>query len=87
MLSKAPYKAATSFPTFAQFSVLVRLLAFHLLIILGLCGAPVALPLQHMADDHSQQAEQEEHRHQDIGHVVWLGFQRSLLPSPSGLTG
>lgn len=39
-----------------------------------------------MTDDHSQQAEQEEHRHQDEGHVVWLGFKGSLFPGPRRLT-
>lgn len=77
-----------SSPTSAQLCVLVHLLAFHLLlIVLGLGGAPVALPLQHMADDHSQQAQQEEDGHQDEGHVVWLGFQGSLLPGPCRLPG
>lgn len=40
-----------------------------------------------MADDHAQQAQQEEHGHQDEGHVVWLGFRRCLLPGPCRLTG
>lgn len=86
-LSKPARKAVASSSTFAQLGVLFRLLAFHLLVILGLGGAPVTLPLQHMADDHAKQAQQEEHRHQDEGHVVWLGLQRSLLPSPRRLTG
>lgn len=73
--------------TFAQLGILSRLLAFQLLVILGLGGAPVTLPLQHVADDHAQQAQQEEDGHQDEGHVVWLGFQRAVLPGGCWLTG
>lgn len=66
-------KAAVDLSTFAQLSVLLHILALLLLAILRLGGAPVALPLQHVADHHSQQAQEEEHRYQDKGDVVRLG--------------
>lgn len=69
-------KAAVDFSTFAQLSVLLHILALLLLTILRLGCAPVALPLQHVADHHPQQAQEEEHRHQDKGDVVQLGVIR-----------
>lgn len=57
------------FLTFALLHVL-PLLPRLLLAILGLRGAPVPLPLQHMADHHPQQAQEEEDGHQDEGDVV-----------------
>lgn len=59
------------FLTFALLHVLL-LLPRLLLAILGLRGAPVPLPLQHMADHHPQQAQEEEDGHQDEGDVVWM---------------
>lgn len=56
-------------PTSAQLGILFFLLTL-LLPIVGLSGAPVALPLQHVADHHPQQAQKEENRHQDERNVV-----------------
>lgn len=80
-------KAAVDFSTFAQLSVLLHILALLLLAILRLGGTPVALPLQHMADHHPQQAQEEEHRHQDKGDVVRLGSESTAFPGQRRLTG
>lgn len=42
----------------------VALVLLRLVRVLCLCGAAVALALQHVADDDSDQAQQEEDRHQ-----------------------
>lgn len=57
--------------TFAQLRVLGSVPRL-LLAVLGLGGAPVALPLQHVADHHPQQAQEEENGHQDEGDVVGM---------------
>lgn len=44
-----------------------------LLLVIMVCGAPVALPFQHMTDHHTEQAQKEENRHQHKGDVVWIG--------------
>lgn len=77
MFHNQTHKAAVNVSTFAQLSVLLHILALLLLAILRLGCAPVALPLQHVADHHPQQAQEEEHRHQDKGDVVRL-MQRRL---------
>lgn len=80
-------KAAVDFSTFAQLSILFHVLALLLLAILRLGCAPVALPLQHVADHHPQQAQEEEHRHQNKGDVVRLGFESPASPRRRRLTG
>lgn len=59
----------SDFLTSAQLKILLFFLAL-LLAILGLSGAPIALPLQHVADHHPQQAEEEENGHEDESSVV-----------------
>lgn len=40
-----------------------------------------------MADHHPQQAQKEEHGHQDKGDVVRLGFENTAFPRRRRLTG
>lgn len=44
-----------------------------LLLVIMVCGAPVALPFQHVTDHHTEQAQKEENRHQHKGDVVRIG--------------
>lgn len=64
-------QVSDAFLTFAQLRVLGCVPRLPLAV-LGLGGAPVALPLQHVADHHPQQAQEEEHGHQDEGDVVGM---------------
>ena len=57
------------FFTFTHFRILL-IFQKDVIVLLGLGGAAVAFPLQHVADHHPQQAQQEEHGHQDEGDVV-----------------
>lgn len=45
-----------------------------LIVTLGFSRAPVAFPLQYVANHDPQQAQQEEDRHQDEGSVLWVYF-------------
>lgn len=76
-------KTPVDFHTFAQLKIPFVFLALLLLAILGLSGAPIALPLQHVADHHPQQAQKEENGHQDESDVVWFGPTGSTVTFPS----
>lgn len=70
-IASAPSAFYSDVLTSAQFGVFV-FFENLVVVILGLCGAAVAFPLQHMADHHPQQAQEEENGHQDEGDVVWV---------------
>lgn len=51
---------------------MLLLVSLQLVALFGVGGASIALPLQHMADEHTQQAQEEEHRHQNESNVLWV---------------
>lgn len=62
--------------TSAQF----RILFFfeNLVVTLGLSGAPVAFLIQHMADHHPDEAEEEENRHHGQNRMVCVALLSSI---------